>query len=120
MTKSIDDLNHINGIGCHTVWLNIGCRPNQTTTQWLHHLESMFEGLQVCSVDVGTLRGTSGEIVEMLKQGSVDNCCLQEVWFKGRSVRMIGGKEVEHKLFWIGNEKELEGVGIFLPKTICK
>ena len=33
---------------------------------------------------------------------------------------MIGGKEVEQKLFWIGNEKELEAVGIFLPNTICK
>ena len=84
MTKSIDDLNHINGIGCHTVWLSIVCRPNQTTTQWLYHLESMSEGLQVCSVDVGTLWGTSGQIVEMLKQGSADNCCVQEVWFESK------------------------------------
>ena len=29
---------------------------------------------------------------------------------------MIGGKEVEQKLFWIGNEKELEAVGIFIAQ----
>ena len=29
---------------------------------------------------------------------------------------MISGKAVEYKLFWVGNEKGLARVAIFLPK----
>ena len=29
---------------------------------------------------------------------------------------MIIGEAAEYKLFWIGNEKDLAGVGIFLAK----
>ena len=36
--------------------------------------------------------------------------------FRGKSVRTISGKTAKYKLFWIGNEKSLEGVEIFLAK----
>ena len=39
----------------------------------------------------------------MLERSSVDNCCVQETKFRGKSVRMISRKAVEYKLFWIGN-----------------
>ena len=41
-------------------------RRSQTIIQRLHHLESKFVDLRVCSVTVVTLRGRSGEIVEVL------------------------------------------------------
>ena len=86
-----------------------------TIIQWLHHLESKFLDLGVCIVNVGTLRGRSGEILEMLEHNSVDICSLQETRFQGK-IRMICGKAAECKLQWIRNEKGFVGVGIFLAK----
>lgn len=40
----------------------------------------------------------------------------QTLRFRGKSVRLIIGKVVEYKLFWIGNEKGLVGIRIFLVK----
>ena len=62
-----------------------------------------------------TPRSKSGEIVEMVECRSVDICCVRETRFKGKLVRMISGKVVGYKLFWIKNEKGL-GLGIFLAK----
>ena len=70
--------------------------------------------MKVCSVNVGTLRGKPGKIVEMLKHRPVDICCAQETRFRGESVQMISGKSAEYMLFWIGNEKHSGEVGIFL------
>ena len=44
---------------------SVRCRPSQTIIQQLYHLESKFVDLEVYSVNMGTLRGRSGEIVEM-------------------------------------------------------
>ena len=63
-----------------------------------------------------TLRSRLGEIVEMLELRSLDICCVQETRFRGKSVRMISGKAGENKLFHMGNEKGLGGVGSFLAK----
>ena len=41
-------------------------RRSQTIIQRLQHLQSKFVDLRVCSVTVVTLRGRSGEIVEVL------------------------------------------------------
>ena len=56
-------------------------RPSQTVIQRLHHLESKFIDFRVCSVNAGTLRGRSREIVEMLECRSVDICCVKETRF---------------------------------------
>ena len=80
------------------------------------HPESKFVDLQVCSVNVTTRRGRSREIVAILERRSVGICSVQENKFRGKSVRMISGKAAEYKLLWIGNEKGLGGVGIFLVK----
>ena len=53
--------------------------------------------MRVCSVNVGTLKGRSGEIV-------VQICCVQETRFRKKSVRMVSGKAEDYKLFCIGNE----------------
>ena len=64
----------------------VRCKPNQTVIQRFDHLESKFADLLVCSVNVGTLRGSSGEVVEMLERRSVNIYCLQEARFRGKSV----------------------------------
>ena len=77
-------------------------------------LENKFVDLPVFRANVGTLRGSSGELVEMIKQKSVDIYCLLETRFKEKSVRVISGKSAQNKLLWIGNGRGLGGVGIFL------
>ena len=49
-------------------------RPSHTVTQWPYLLESKFVDLRVCYVIVRTVRGTSGEILEILESSSVDIC----------------------------------------------
>ena len=65
---------------------------------------------------MGTLRGKSGETVEMLERRPLDICCVHQTRFSGKSVRMISGKEEKYKLFWMGNENYFREVGIFLAK----
>ena len=56
--------------------------------------------LPVCKCgDVETLRSRSEEIAEMLERRSVDNCCVQDTKFRGKSVRMICGKAAFIYLF---------------------
>ena len=99
MTKSVDKPNRLNGSGNFQSEdavhgrTRLRCRPSQTVNQPLQHLESKFVDLQTCIVNVGTLIGRSGGIVDMLK--------LLENRFSGKSVRMISGKAADHKLFWI-------------------
>ena len=38
--------------------------------------------LKVCTVNVGTLKGRSREVVSMLKRRHADLCCVQEVRYK--------------------------------------
>ena len=70
---------------------NVRCRPCQTIIQWLI-LESKFVDLRVFMANVGTLRGSSGELVGMLGHSSIDICCLLGTRFRGKSVRIISGK----------------------------
>ena len=70
----------------------------------------------MASINVGTLRGRAGEIVEMLERRSVDVCCVQEVRWRGASVRSVVGRRARYKLFWIGNSTGYGGVGIFIAQ----
>ena len=79
-------------------------------------LENKFVDLPVFRANVGTLRGRSGEFVEVIEQSSVDICCLLETRFREKSVRIISGKSAQYKLFWAGIGKGLGEVGIFLAK----
>lgn len=65
---------------------------------------------------MGTIRDRSGEIAEMLERRSVEICCVHQTRFRGKSLRMISEKAVNYKLFRIGNEKGLRGLGIFTAK----
>ena len=76
-------------------------------------VESMF---RVCTLNVGTLRGRSGEIVETLTRRKVDVCCLQEVRWRGASARVITGKDSQYKLFWVGSSTGVGGVGLMVNR----
>ena len=46
--------------------------------------------LRVGSVNVGTMRGREGEVVEMAASRHLDFCCLQETGWKGEGARKLG------------------------------
>ena len=46
--------------------------------------------LRVGSANVGTMRGRSGEVVEMCGRRKLDVCCLQETRWKGSGARTLG------------------------------
>lgn len=68
------------------------------------------------SLNVGTMRGRTGEIVETLTRRKVDVCCVQEVRWRGASARLITGKDSEYKMFWIGKNTGLGGVGLLVAR----
>ena len=55
-------------------------------------------------LNVGTMRGRSGEVVETLTRRCNDLCCIQEV-------RMLTGKDNIYKFFHVGNSAGTGGVG---------
>ena len=69
---------------------------------------------RVGTLNVGTLRGRAGEVVETISRRNVDICCLQEVRWRGASARMIQGKDTQYKLFWVGSKDGTGGVGILV------
>ena len=64
------------------------------------------------SWNVGTMRGRSGEVVEVLTSRKIDVCCVQEVRWKGASARIVTGKNTEYKFFWSGSSTRV-GVWVF-------
>ena len=71
---------------------------------------------RIASLNVGTLRGRSSEVVETMFRRNVDLCCLQEIRWPGASARMIEGKDSRYKIFWVGNKKGTGGFGIRLSE----
>ena len=72
--------------------------------------------LRIGSWNVGTLKGRSNEIVEVISRRNIDICCIQEVRWRGASTKLIQGKNTIQKLFWIGNDQGTNGFGIFLAE----
>ena len=56
--------------------------------------------LRVGTLNVGTLRGRAGEVVEVLSRRWVDVCCMQETRWSGESARFDSGEYGVYKLFW--------------------
>ncbi|XP_029647133.1 craniofacial development protein 2-like [Octopus sinensis] len=75
-----------------------------------------IHSLGVATVNVSTLKGRSGEIVEMLEWRRVDVCCFQEVRWQESSAKFLTGKRHRYKLFWEGNGDGEEGLGILLAE----
>ena len=64
------------------------------------------------SVNVDTMRGREGEVVEMAASRHIDFCCLQETGWKGEGARKLGG----YKFFWMGREEGYHGVGVLVAE----
>ena len=71
---------------------------------------------RIASLNIGTLRGRSSEVVETVSRRGVDLCCLQEVRWRGASACMTVGKDSRYKVFWIGKENGNGGIGILLAE----
>ena len=72
--------------------------------------------IRVASLNVGTMSGRTGEVVETLERRKVDVCCAQETRWRGGSARMITGKNSRYKLFWSGDSSGYGGVGVLIAE----
>ena len=52
-----------------------------------------YRGLKMCTVNVGSLKGRSREVVEMLSRRGVDICCPQELQYWGGGTTSVGANE---------------------------
>jgi len=71
-------------------------------------------GFRVGTWNVDSLTGRAGEVEEALSARKVDVTCIQETRWKGSGCKFYGTKGKRHKLFWVGGEERLDGVGIFI------
>ena len=72
----------------------------------------------MCTVNVGTVVGRGGELVEMMARRRVDICCLQEVRYRGKGCRVFKHGEDHFKFWWSGNPNGVGGVGIMLRRDL--
>ena len=70
-------------------------------------------GVRVGTANVGTMRGRSGEVVDMADRRCLDFCCLQETRWKSSGARTIG----KYKFFWSGCSEGTAGVGILVKES---
>ena len=78
----------------------VGCGPTRSSHVYMRNSSEIPRvKFRVATLNVGTLRGRSGEVVETLSRRGVDVCCIQEVRWRGASDRMIAGKDSREKLF---------------------
>ena len=66
--------NCVNGTGTHfsegipNGRASVGFKPSQIVIKQLHQTDNDFMDFRLCRLNVGTLRGRSGKIVEMLER----------------------------------------------------
>ena len=65
--------------------------------------------------NIGTLKGKSGEVCEVLYRRKVKVCCIQEVRWKGEGSRALQG----YKLTWKGNSEGTAGVGVLVASELA-
>ena len=76
--------------------------------------------LKVRTVNKGSLKGRSREVVEMTSRRGVDIFCLQEVRYRGVGATSMGTNEEKYKLWYSGGEGRENGVGIFIKYELAK
>ncbi|XP_046851762.1 uncharacterized protein LOC124445097 [Xenia sp. Carnegie-2017] len=78
--------------------------------------------LRVGTVNVGTMKGRSAEVADMLKTRKVDVCGFQEVRFKGEGTRVIKDEDngARFKWSWKGNGSSTNGVGFAIREDWAK
>ena len=45
-------------------------------------------------------------------------CCVQEIRWRGSSARLITGKNIEYKMYWVGNNLGLGGARILVCRDV--
>ena len=71
--------------------------------------------LKLASLNVGSMTGRSGEIVQLMKKKSLQVLCVQETKWKGSKAKEIG---VGYKLYYHGEDGTKNGVGIVLSEDM--
>src|SRR5437870_13031393 len=64
--------------------------------------------LTIGNVNVGSMSGREGEVIDMIKRRGIDICCLQETRWRGIGEKEIGG----YKFIYTGGTKRVSGVGV--------
>ena len=65
--------------------------------------------------NIGTLKGKSGDVCEVLHRWKVKVCCIQEARWKDEGSRALQG----YKLIWKGNSEGTVGVGVLVASEIA-
>ena len=69
---------------------------------------------------MGTLKGKSREVVDMLSRRGVDNCCLQETRYRNQGCTVFGTNEDKYKFWYSGNNDGVGGVGIMVKSVMTE
>ena len=68
----------------------------------------------IATVNMGTMRGRSNGIFDMLSRRLKDICRVQESRWRGESAQKIAERNYYYKFFWNGNDSDSGGVGVFV------
>ena len=75
--------------------------------------------LRVCTVNVGTMRGRSRVVVDMLARRRMDVCCVQEVRYMGGGATTIGFGEEKFKFWYSWCMEGGSGVGVLVRHDLA-
>ena len=64
--------------------------------------------------NIGTIKGRSSEVCEVLRRRKVKVCCIQEIRWKSEGSRALQG----YKLIWKGNSEGTAGVGVLVASEL--
>ena len=73
----------------------------------------------MASWNVGSMRGKSSEIADVLERRHVKICCVQETRWRGEGTRKIGEGKSTYKFFWKGQQDGQGGVGILVKEELA-
>ena len=65
--------------------------------------------------NIGTLKGKSGNICEVLHRRKVKVCFIQEIRWKGEGSRALQG----YKLIWKGDSERTAGLGVLVASELA-
>ena len=71
------------------------------------------EEMRVGTLNVGTMSGKGGEIVDMMERRKIDVLCVQETKWKGSKARSMGKG---YKLLYYGLDGKRNGIGVILKE----
>eukprot|EP00111_Clytia_hemisphaerica_P013314 TCONS_00039074-protein len=80
----------------------------------------IFTNIRAGTLNVGTMKGRSGEIVDTVSRREISICAIQESRWKGHSAREISGKNSKYKFFWCGDVAGYDGAGILLDEAFIE